>query len=94
MSDRRSRKQRACLMCGKVKTFDEFVSQGCENCEDKLHLRGDQLKVEDCTTTNFEGLIGLMQPENSWVARWQHISKGTEGMYAIKVNGELPEEYQ
>lgn len=38
----------------------------------------------------FEGVITLSDPERSWVAKWQRLDKCHPGMYAIKVDGELP----
>lgn len=31
-----------------------------------------------------------MSPEDSWVCKWQRISRFTRGMYAISVSGRLP----
>ena len=28
-------------------------------------------RVASCTTTHFDGVIAVIDPENSWVARWQ-----------------------
>lgn len=36
-------------------------------------------------------MIALCQPDDSWVARWQKISRKTRGMYAIDVSGKLPQ---
>ena len=33
----------------------------------------------------------MMDPTDSWVARWQRIDSHVRGMYAISVSGELPE---
>lgn len=46
--------------------------------------------VIECTSASFDGLIGMMNPDQSWVAKWQRIEKFTPGMYAISVNGRLP----
>lgn len=66
-----TRKLRACMICGLVKTFEQFNRNECENC--KVYLSAADF-VESCTTTNFEGLISLMKPESSWVAKWQRTS--------------------
>jgi len=63
---------RACLRCSLVKTFTQFVDSGCENC-DFLGMVGENDKVHDCTTAYFEGTVALIQPDGSWVARWQRI---------------------
>ena len=33
----------------------------------------------------------MMDPSDSWVAKWQRIDNLVRGMYAISVSGELPE---
>ncbi|CAO3613382.1 unnamed protein product [Cunninghamella blakesleeana] len=36
----------------------------------------------------------MMQPAESWVARWQRIEKFTRGIYAIRVYGRIPEDVE
>ena len=33
----------------------------------------DPDQVMKCTTSNYDGLIALIKPEESWVAKWQRI---------------------
>ncbi len=54
-------------------TLDQFDDEGCDNCEDFLHLRGNRDKVFECTSANFDGMIALMDPTDSWVAKWQRL---------------------
>jgi len=35
-------------------------------------------------------MIGLTKPDDSWVAKWQRISRLKKGIYAISVTGRLP----
>ncbi|KFM70611.1 Transcription elongation factor SPT4, partial [Stegodyphus mimosarum] len=35
-------------------------------------------------------MIALMGGEDSWVAKWQRISRYAKGIYAISVGGRLP----
>ncbi|KAK4472692.1 hypothetical protein MN116_003921 [Schistosoma mekongi] len=84
------RQLRACLLCGLVKTLNQFQLNGCENCEDFLKMQGDREKVYECSSANFDGLLAMMSPNDSWVARWQMIDKLTPGVYAISVYGSLP----
>lgn len=81
---------RACLVCSLVKTFDQFEFDGCENCEDFLRMKSNKDQVYDCTSNNFDGLIAVMSPEDSWVCKWQRINRFTKGVYAISVSGRLP----
>ncbi|PAV87534.1 hypothetical protein WR25_11867 [Diploscapter pachys] len=81
---------RACLLCSLVKSFDQFESDGCDNCERVLHLKNDPDKVHECTSANFDGIICGMKPEDSWVCKWQKINKKCKGVYAVSVSGTLP----
>ncbi|XP_003388234.1 PREDICTED: transcription elongation factor SPT4-A-like [Amphimedon queenslandica] len=83
---------RACKLCSMVKSFDQFLYNGCDNCERYIHLKGNRGRVNDCTSPNFDGLISMMSNEDSWVAKWQRINKFTKGCYAVSVSGELPED--
>ncbi|CAL1547958.1 unnamed protein product [Lymnaea stagnalis] len=84
------RNLRACLLCSLVKTFEQFELDGCENCEEFLHMKNNRDAVYECTSANFDGLISMMSPEDSWVAKWQRIERFTKGCYAISVTGHLP----
>ena len=84
------RKLRACLLCSLVKTTLQFRESGCENCEQVLGLKQSMERVQECTSANFDGLVALMKPGNSWVAKWQRVDKFQKGMYAIRVTGRLP----
>ena len=48
--------------------------------------------VSDCTSAVFEGLITVGNPAASWVARWQRIDNYVAGNYAMKIEGQLPDE--
>ncbi|XP_058805292.1 transcription elongation factor SPT4 [Phymastichus coffea] len=80
---------RACLSCSLIKTFDQFEMDGCENC-DFLGMKNNKDQVFDCTSSNFDGMIAVMSPEDSWVCKWQRINRFTKGVYAISVSGRLP----
>eukprot|EP01112_Ceratiomyxa_fruticulosa_P009511 TRINITY_DN247_c0_g1_i1.p1 TRINITY_DN247_c0_g1~~TRINITY_DN247_c0_g1_i1.p1 ORF type:complete len:118 (-),score=8.79 TRINITY_DN247_c0_g1_i1:144-497(-) len=84
------RTMRACMLCTLIKTYDQFVDDGCDNCGQVLGMQGDRDRTQICTTTSFEGMIGLMIPDESWVARWNNLIKFTPGCYAIGVHGNLP----
>ena len=34
-------------------------------------MKGYPDRIQSCTTTHFEGVIAVIDPDNSWVARWQ-----------------------
>lgn len=56
-------------------TFEQFEYDGCDNCEEVLPIKGNKDNVYDCTSNNFDGIISVMSPEDSWVCKWQRISK-------------------
>ncbi len=58
-----------------LQTFEQFENDGCENCEAFLALRHNRENVYDCTSSNFEGMVGMAKPDDSWVAKWQRISE-------------------
>ncbi|GAA5833058.1 hypothetical protein JCM5353_006760 [Sporobolomyces roseus] len=86
------KKLRACLMCSFLATAPEFRREGCPNCEPYLDMKGDSDRVMMCTTGQFDGSIALINPQTSWVAKWQRNSKHTAGVYAVRITGTLPEE--
>mmetsp|Transcript_49 Transcript_49/g.71 ORF Transcript_49/g.71 Transcript_49/m.71 type:complete len:128 (+) Transcript_49:201-584(+) len=79
---------RACIPCLLVKTFTQFYEEGCENCQ-FLEMEGNRDRCLEVTTDQFEGLVSVMKPKESWVGRWIRVSKLLPGCYAIKVNAEL-----
>jgi hypothetical protein len=34
-------------------------------------MKGSADRITTCTTTQFDGVISVIDPDNSWVARWQ-----------------------
>ncbi|XP_037954345.1 transcription elongation factor SPT4-A-like [Teleopsis dalmanni] len=85
-----TRQLRACLLCSLIKETNSFVKDGCDNCKDLIPMAGDREAVDQFTSKNFKGLVGSMDPENSWVAKWLHVDDLEPGMYAISVAGDLP----
>ncbi|EAU88384.1 transcription initiation protein spt4 [Coprinopsis cinerea okayama7 len=90
----RSKQLRACLLCSIIQLPADFRRNGCPNCEEILQLKGNTDRISTCTTTYFEGVIAVIDPDNSWVARWQRTSKYARGMYAVRVKGRVPEDVE
>ncbi|KAI8904457.1 Spt4/RpoE2 zinc finger-domain-containing protein [Gorgonomyces haynaldii] len=87
------KKLRACMLCSLVKKETQFKEDGCDNCEQVLHLQDDPEKIQECTSAQFDGVIGLVN-QRGWVAKWQRIDKFKRGLYAIRVTGRLPIEVE
>ena len=88
------KKLRACLVTGLIKTEEQFYREGNDNLENVIQMQGDRQMVLDCTSNQFDGMIAVMKPEESWAARWQGIQKFVPGCYALQVKGTLPAEQQ
>ncbi|XP_033225377.1 transcription elongation factor SPT4 [Belonocnema kinseyi] len=83
---------RACMGCSLIKTVDQFELDGCENCP-HLKMKNDRDAVQECTSTNFDGMVAAMCPEDSWVCKWQRINRFCKGVYALSVSGRLRPNY-
>lgn len=40
-----------------LQNIDQFENDGCENCEEFLHMKNDRDKVFVCTSNNFDGFV-------------------------------------
>ncbi|KAJ3561126.1 hypothetical protein NP233_g10389 [Leucocoprinus birnbaumii] len=90
----KSKSLRACLLCSIILSPADFRKIGCPNCEDIMQLKGSPDRIAVCTTTSFEGVIAAINPESSWVARWQRTTNYARGMYAAYVKGRVPEDVE
>ncbi|KAI4521926.1 transcription initiation Spt4 [Schizophyllum commune Tattone D] len=89
-----TRHLRACMLCSLIQTSADFKRHGCPNCDEVLQLRGSLDRVQMYTTNQFEGVIAVIDPEQSWVARWQRTAKQVRGMYAVRVKGRIGQEME
>lgn len=78
-----STKMRACKNCSQLKSLSSFRAKGCENCP---------MLSDDYLSSKFKGMIALLQPGVSWVAKWQRINENRQGLYAMTVDGPLCDE--
>ena len=79
---------RACKRCGMLKSQGQFYEEGCENCP-FLDLADNMERVNSCTTAFFEGEAAIMDPRDSWAAKWIRVDNYLPGVYAISVTGQL-----
>eukprot|EP00548_Thalassiothrix_antarctica_P000829 CAMPEP_0194147086 /NCGR_PEP_ID=MMETSP0152-20130528/22513_1 /TAXON_ID=1049557 /ORGANISM="Thalassiothrix antarctica, Strain L6-D1" /LENGTH=127 /DNA_ID=CAMNT_0038847775 /DNA_START=96 /DNA_END=475 /DNA_ORIENTATION=- len=78
---------RACKRCGILKTMEQFMNEGCENCPffDMNDIDG----VNRYLTAFYEGQAAVMDPQESWAAKWIRVDSFFPGVYAIQVTGAL-----
>lgn len=69
-----SSRMRACMSCSLVKSLNQFIAYGCENCP-FMDYENDRERVAACTTPAFTGLYVTTKPKESWVAKWQRTCK-------------------
>ncbi|KAF2688609.1 transcription initiation Spt4 [Lentithecium fluviatile CBS 122367] len=86
------RHMRACMVCSIVRTEQQFKQHGCPNCDAFLELANNSEAIQECTSQVFDGLITVSDTSRSWVARWQRLEGYVPGVYAVQVEGVLPEE--
>ncbi|KAL0207677.1 hypothetical protein P9112_012305 [Eukaryota sp. TZLM1-RC] len=80
---------KACLWCGLIKTEEQFIDQGCENCT-FLHMEGDPDRVAEVTTTSYEGIVSVMN-NSTWVSNYLGLDKAKPGVYAMHIIDKMPE---
>lgn len=79
---------RACKRCGIIKTQEQFYDDGCENCP-FLDMVDNMERVNSCTTAFYEGITAVMDPRDSWAAKWIRTDNYLPGVYAISVTGQF-----
>ncbi|KAL3314769.1 hypothetical protein Ciccas_006612 [Cichlidogyrus casuarinus] len=77
------RNLRACLLCGLVKTLNQFQTSGCENCEEYLQMQGDRDEVYSCTSANFDARYNT---EKIVINTWP-FTKATDAAFAALQSG-------
>ena len=50
-----------------------------------IHFQNNREAVYTCTSSSFEGVVAMMSPDDSWVAKWQRIGNLVKGCYGISV---------
>ena len=82
------------MVCTLVKSTEQFLNDGCDNCEAFLKMREDNARVTQHTSHSFEGMTAIQNPSDSWVAKYQGISHLKPGVYALEVTGVIDPDIQ
>jgi len=64
-----------------------------QNCP-FLEMVDDPEKVNACTTAFYEGQAAVMDPRESWVAKWLRVDNYLPGCYAITVTGQFDKDIE
>ena len=67
--------------------MEQFEDNGCNN---KTIINGcswDGADWPEETSQEFTGMIAIMEPRDSWVAKWQRCTELKPGVYAKTVKG-------
>jgi len=76
--------QVCCIRCRLIKTKAQFYEVGCENCP-SLIPKGSQEEVEEYTSKKFDGIISVVDPDDSWARKWVRLNKQiVPGVYAMR----------
>lgn len=79
------------MNCSRIDSTTSYKNHGCINCP-QLGIK-QQADIYDATSDSFKGMICMFKNEKSWVAKWQRINGCKKGVYAIVIDGVLPDEY-
>jgi hypothetical protein len=72
-----------------VKTFDQFLTDGCENCE-TLNLKNNTELVSQWTTNAYSGVISLIDPKASWTSKWLRLGKSSKQFTKFFITSYVP----
>lgn len=56
-------------------------------------MKGSQDRITSCTTTQFDGVISVIDPDNSWVARWQRTCPSFLFLAILSANLQISAKY-
>lgn len=83
---------RACKRCGLVKAVNQFYDNGCENCP-FFDMVEDMPVVMECTSGFYGGIVSIIEPGESWMAKFLQLKEAKAGCYAMSITGTLKHEY-
>ena len=68
-------RKHGCPNCEEIMQVRASVLQSFRIFISPPQMKGYPDRISVCTTTHFEGMVGMVDPEHSWVARWQRTGK-------------------
>ena len=75
--DVKDKNLRACMKCQLIMSYKQWKTKICVNC--------GMAKDDNELTAYFSGMVSLMLPTASWVARYRNLSNRKPGIYALKL---------
>jgi transcription elongation factor SPT4 len=48
-------------------------------------MRGNTDRVNTCTTAQFDGMTAIMNPKESWVAKWKRVGMSIKQLLQFQV---------
>ena len=85
------KKLRACFSCHILKTEKQFAEEGCSNCP---FFKMNRYPVFEYTSGNFEGMISVIENQQSWISRHLNLSSFVPGVYALRILSKIPQQLQ
>ncbi|MES1916192.1 MAG: hypothetical protein MHM6MM_008036 [Cercozoa sp. M6MM] len=84
------RQLRACNKCGLLQTRNQWRRSRCPNCAIEME---DAEAVRHYTTSNFVGMVSIMDGSDSWAARALGLQGKVMGCYAVRHTSTEGDEY-
>jgi transcription elongation factor SPT4 len=54
-----------------------------------FHQADNPERANSCTSAFYEGQVAIMDPRESWAAKWIRVDRCLPGVYAILITGNL-----
>ena len=71
-----------CIHCRLIST--SFYDLGCPNCPNTI-VRGMQETVDANTSKQWDGIISVINPKDSWARKWVRLGRNiVPGVYAMQ----------
>ena len=86
---KKSRSMSACIGCGLLQDAEKWKSdKTCPNCGWRVD-DDSGLSLDEWTSSSYNGVLALFQPQKSWCSSWLKYNKNVPGLYCIDNLGEV-----